>query len=137
MAHDKEKVMHEVCKLISTTNRGLKSICQEVGVGYSTVTDWIRDDTEISVKYARAKEQQMDYLADEILEISDFTAKDTIETDKGPIPDSEWINRSRLRVDARKWLMSKLAPKKYGDKIQQEITGANGGPIQVTGMQVI
>ena len=39
------------------------------------------------------------------------------------VADNEWINRSRLRVDTRKWLMGKLAPKKYGDKVQQEISG--------------
>lgn len=45
--------------------------------------------------------------------------------------DSTAVQRNRLRVDARKWLLSKMAPKKYGDKVTQEHTGANGGAIQV------
>ena len=45
--------------------------------------------------------------------------------------DSTAVQRNRLRVDARKWLLSKLAPKKYGDKLTQEHTGANGGAIEV------
>mgnify|MGYP000426269079 FL=1 len=45
--------------------------------------------------------------------------------------DSTAVQRNRLRVDARKWLLSKMVPKKYGDKLVQEHTGANGGAIQV------
>ena len=45
--------------------------------------------------------------------------------------DATAVARNRLRVDARKWLASKMAPKKYGDKLQTELTGANGGSIQV------
>jgi hypothetical protein len=51
----------------------------------------------------------------------------------------EWIARSRLRVDARKWVAAKLKPKKYADKITNEHTGANGGPIQtqqITGFEI-
>ncbi|TXH58050.1 MAG: terminase small subunit protein, partial [Desulfurellales bacterium] len=43
--------------------------------------------------------------------------------------DATAVARNRLRVDARKWLASKLAPKKYGDKVLNEVTGANGGAI--------
>ncbi len=58
----------------------------------------------------------MDALAEDILEIADEEDAD--------------VNRARLRVDTRKWLMSKIAPKRFGDKKTHELTGANGGPIQ-------
>jgi hypothetical protein len=58
----------------------------------------------------------MDALAEDLLEIADNDDAD--------------VNRARLRVDTRKWLMSKIAPKRFGDKRSHELTGANGGPIQ-------
>ncbi len=73
----------------------------------------------------------MEALAEEILEIADDGSNDTYETEDGHEKvNTDVINRSRLRVDTRKWLMSKLAPKKYGDKVEQFISGPNGAPIQ-------
>jgi hypothetical protein len=66
-----------------------------------------------------------------ITEIADDGSNDWIEreTKSGrmlTVPDQEHINRSRLRIDARKWLLSKLAPRKYGDKL--ELTGLPAAP---------
>lgn len=67
----------------------------------------------------------MDRMAEEILQIADDGRNDTYEDADGhERTDSDVIQRSRLRVDTRKWLMSKLAPKKYGDKTL--LTGADG-----------
>lgn len=89
-------------------------------------------DEEFSKQYARAREAQADTLADEILEIADDTSRDTIATEKnGEQPNSEWITRSRLRVDARKWLASKMAPKKYGDRIEASHTGEMGLTVKI------
>jgi hypothetical protein len=73
-------------------------------------------------------------MADELLEIADDSSKDkySIEIGEGveiEKTDHEVIQRSRLRVDTRKWLMSKMLPKKYGDRIQQELTGPNGAAL--------
>jgi hypothetical protein len=76
---------------------------------------------------------QMELMATEILDIADDGSNDTYETDDGEKVNQDHINRSRLRVDTRKWLMSKLAPKKYGEKVQQEVTGNIG----VTGLAEI
>lgn len=76
-------------------------------------------------QYARAKEAQIEALADEMLEIADNPTGDVYADDEGGMrlaPDV--VQRSRLRVDTRKWLLSKLAPKKYGDKVDIEHTGA-------------
>lgn len=77
----------------------------------------------------RAREAQADLLAEQILQIADDGTNDTQTDDEGRVRvDQDVIARSRLRVDARKWLASKMAPKKYGDKIEH--TGADGGAIQ-------
>jgi hypothetical protein len=70
----------------------------------------------------RAREEQADYFAEEILEIADDATNDWMErrdregNNIGWQENGEAMQRSRLRVDARKWLMSKMAPKKYGEK---------------------
>ena len=87
---------------------------------------------DFSEQYARAREAQADKLAEEILAIADDGRSDTyLDGEGNEKTDSEVIQRSKLRVEARKWLASKMAPKKYGDKIQAEHTGADGGAIQV------
>jgi hypothetical protein len=61
---------------------------------------------------------------DEILEISDETSNDTLTIQKGKqvieVENREWVNRSRLRVDSRKWIASKLFPKQFGDKVEDK-----------------
>lgn len=81
-------------------------------------------------QYACAREVQADCLADEILEISDDSEYDTIKDESGKeIVNMNHIQRDRLRVDSRKWLAGKLKPKVYGEKVTQENTGLDGGPI--------
>ena len=46
------------------------------------------------------------------------------------IPDAAEVAKAKLRIDARKWYVTKVAPRKYGDKITNELVGQNGGPIQ-------
>jgi hypothetical protein len=98
----------------------LRAICKSEGMPpESTVRTWAIDDREgFAAQYARAREAQMDALAEELIDIADDVGK----TD-------EDVQRSRLRVDTRKWLMSKIAPKRYGDKITNEITGKDGEPL--------
>lgn len=92
----------------------------------ATVMKWRNRHEVFNKQYARAKEQQMELMAEQLLEIADDGLNDTVDRDGRTVVDQEHINRSRLRVDTRKWLMSKLAPKKFGDKIQQELTGPGG-----------
>ena len=73
-----------------------------------------------------------DAFGEDILAIADNTKNDTHTTTyadgvERTSPNTEWISRSRLRVDARKWLASKHHPKKYGDMVTQKVTGADGG----------
>jgi hypothetical protein len=100
----------------------------------STIFKWINDIPEFSDKYAHAKEAQADYFAEELLDIADDGSNDWMTKRFGEteveIPNPEVLQRSKLRVDTRKWLMSKFKPKRFGDKVQH--TGEDGGPIQFT-----
>ena len=95
-----------------------------------TMFRWIRENEEFRDQYARAKEESADALVEDILDIADDATNDYMESlDKeGEAPMSwklngEHIQRSKLRVDTRKWAASKLKPKKYGDKIDVHNTG--------------
>ena len=97
----------------------------------ATIMAWLDGSRpEFSEQYARAREAQADKLAEEILAIADDGRSDTyLDAEGNEKTDSEVIQRSKLRVEARKWLASKMAPKKYGDKMA--IGGADDlGPVQ-------
>ena len=101
-----------------------------------TVRRWVLDNVEgFSPHYARAREMGLDAIADETLEISD-TPQEGEETEddgeKVKVKRADMLGHRRLQVDTRKWLLSKLAPKKYGEKTSMELTGANGGPVQIS-----
>lgn len=88
----------------------------------STIHGWVLDDREgFHKQYARAREMQAEMMFDEILDIADDGSNDLMTITKGDVSynveDREVTNRSRLRVDSRKWYLSKVLPKKFGDKI--------------------
>ena len=92
--------------------------------------DWMGADGELAIQYAHARQTQYELLADEIVAIAD----ENYTTDEHGVKErlsSEAIQRNRLRVDTRKWMLSKMLPKVYGDKLQTEHTGKDGGPIQL------
>ncbi len=78
--------------------------------------EWVAKDKELSDHYAKVMDLRSDVLFDEMIDIADDTSNDSVYTETGEKVNSEWINRSRLRVDTRKWILSKMNPKKYGDK---------------------
>lgn len=101
----------------------------------ASVFNWLRTYPEFLAQYTRAKEEAADAFVEEMLDISDDGRNDWMEKlgkDGEPIGwqlNGEHVNRSRLRVDTRKWIASKLKPKKYGDKVA--LTGPEGGPLAV------
>lgn len=106
--------------------KSLRSICRDSeDLNTGKVMRWLASNKDFQEQYARARELQADALFDETLDIADQydSAKDASTPDV--------INRAKLRIDTRKWIAGKLRPKKYGDKIQQEHTGADGSPLQI------
>ena len=111
------EIAARICDLLAS-GESLRSICAADDMpAQSSVFLWLQKHSEFSEQYARAREAQMELWAGQIVEIADETNDD--------------VQRARLRVDTRKWLMSKLAPKKYGDKVTNEHTGPDGGPVQI------
>jgi hypothetical protein len=83
----------------------------------------LEDSEDNKKRYACAREEQADLLVEEMIELSDEKKGDTLNTNIGEQGNSANVARSKLQVDTRKWLASKLRPKKYGDKIEVENSG--------------
>lgn len=112
--------------------QSLRQICESEDMpGKTTVLRWLGENEEFRTQYAIGREAQTEYWAEEIIEISDNGSNDTYtDPQGGERTNQDVIARSRLRVDTRKWLMARMAPKKYGDRVTQEVTGPGGGPVQ-------
>lgn len=94
------------------------------GISQSAFYRWMAQDRRGLYReaYARAQDARADKLVDEILRISDDASNDyTVDADGNTVVDHENIQRSRLRVDSRKWLAGKMAPKRYGDRLALEV----------------
>lgn len=107
----------------------LRGICRDQGMPDATaVLGWARNDKDgFAQQYARARETGYLLLADEIIAIADtpVVATKTVSKATGlEITEGDAVDRSRLMVDTRKWMLSKMLPKVYGDKQQVELSGS-------------
>lgn len=122
------EVAEELCQRIASP-MSLKKACEPEHLpSMSSVFKWLREKPEFSQMYAKAVEERAEAHAEELLDIADDGRNDYLESqeDGGGTAyryNGEAINRSRLRVDTRKWLLAKLQPRKYGDRIHTEHSG--------------
>lgn len=108
-----DEMAEKICELIAS-GMSLRTVCSQDGMPSAvTVCKWLSENEEFSKQYARAREEQAVSFADEIISIAD-----SVE------PDSAAVAKAKLQIDSRKWLAAKMAPKKYGDKVEQQITGS-------------
>lgn len=115
---DIETIFERIINAISKDNMSLRAALRLDGMpGSETFYRWIDGDDVKSKQYARACNERADNIFEEILEIADDSTQDTKITPDGiEVMNSEFVQRSRLRVDARKWMLGKMNPKKYGDR---------------------
>jgi hypothetical protein len=107
-----QEVMDTICERIAN-GESLRAICKTKGIPTTTtVKRWLRENEAFRAQYVRAREDQADFYADEIITIADSA--------------EDW-SKARLQVDARKWVASKLLPKKYGDRVQ--LSGDESAPL--------
>jgi hypothetical protein len=116
MAHPHET---EILQRLET-GESLLSICKTEGFPHeSTVRTWARDDEDFFTKYARARDLGLDAMADQVQEIASGAL------DKDDVP------RARLEFDAKRWYLSKLAPKRYGDSITNKLADPDGNALKI------
>lgn len=128
--YDRTAVMPEICRQIAS-GKSLRDIGKIEGLPcVDTIMQWASEDREFSEQYARAMEVRHELMAAELLEIADKGSNDWMQSNDPENPgyslNGEHIQRSRLRVDTRKWLLSKLAAKKYGEKVDLNVQGNLG-----------
>ena len=115
-----QEIADEICRRLAN-GETLRQICKTEGMpSHPTVCLWALGlhgaPVEFGNQYARARSSGLDVIAEQIIDIADDPTGDYVETEDGQRVDQEHIQRSRLRVDARKWLLSKMRPDKYGDR---------------------
>jgi hypothetical protein len=154
--YDRAEVSAYVCSQLKS-GRSLENICSEAGMPtVATFLDWVKQDPDtVGKDYAHAREIGYLLLAEEIVALSDKTHEwvtiQELDPDGKPVfntkgepslkqvlmpLNSDVIAHKRLQIDTRKWVLSKMLPKVYGDKVTQEHTGADGGPIAVTSVDL-
>jgi hypothetical protein len=112
-----EALTWKICDRIAQ-GKSLVSVCKALGLAYSTVARWLQQPEydDFCNRYARAREDQADYLTDEIVDIADKT--------RDP-------QKAKVQIDARKWKAAKLKPKKYGDHVDVELSGSTSHDVWV------
>lgn len=118
----------EICDSIISSledGKGLATVCRELDFPRVTFLNWVDADSGLADRYARARARAADVIFEEILGIADDGVADTsIDPETGrEIVNHDHIQRSKLRVDARKWVLAKMLPKKYGDSLSLDHSG--------------
>ena len=127
-----EAIGDEICERMCN-GESLRAICDpDTMPNRSTVFRWLAHDGHESFRdqYTRAREEQADAIFDECLQIADDATNDYMDSQdsEGATTaklNGEHIQRSKLRIDTRKWMAGKMRPKKYGDKLEVEQTNFN------------
>lgn len=135
MAFDKAKA-DAICERLAA-GESLRAVCRDDGMPAApTVLLWVRTYPDFAEQYARAREVGYQCLADEIVDIAD-----EVEFEPVPGPDGETrevrvdstaVARNRLRVDTRKWMLSKMLPKVYGEKLDLNHSGSIARPREMS-----
>lgn len=120
-----DELADRICELISG-GKSVKSICEMQGMpSMQSVWKWIREQPKFAENYARATAERADAVFEEMFSIADDGSNDTYVDEEGKEKtDHDVIARSKLRIDTRKWALSRMNPRKYGDKVEQVHSGA-------------
>ncbi len=127
-------VIDEILAAIATTPKSLNTICSEIESAphARTFWKWMENDEDLGQRYARAKASQLEVLADQLVDLADTDriCKKITEKADGTTETVtlDQVERTKVQIDTRKWLLAKLNPKKYGERMAH--TGADGeGPV--------
>lgn len=119
------------------SGKTLRAYCRQDGKpSYGTVYDWLEEDAEQNSRFAHARDLGEAQILQECLEIADNTQIGEIVTQKPDgsqeIKTADMIEHRKLRIETRLKLLAKWNPKKYGDKVQQEVSGPGGAAVPVS-----
>jgi len=119
----KARVIEEVLSSMSDDGLTLNKACAKAGIARSAFRNWRKDDKELEARYARARLNLFEYWADDMIDIAD----EPVPSTQNGGTDSGAVQKQRVQIDTRKWLLSKLVRDVYGDKI--EVSGDPEKPL--------
>lgn len=115
--HDRDAIMRQVCDAISE-GAFVNDAAKVAGTTAKSIREWAAESPELGALYAQARERQADYYAEQALELADAA-----------IPGKGGdVDKVRVQVDTRKWLASKLNPRRFGDSKAVDVT-SGGKPV--------
>jgi len=119
-----EELAEEICDRLAR-GESLFAICKDPGMpSEAGVRKWVETRPDFGARYTHAREFGFDSIAEQVMALSD---QDFVGPDG--FVDNGKVQAARLQTDSRRWFLSKLMPKRYGDKITTEVTGEDGGAL--------
>lgn len=128
------KIAEVICARLANGESLRRICCDDKMPTQSMVYRWLghKEREDFRERYARAREAQAEAIFDEMLDIADDGSNDWMEGQEGGVDyNGDAVQRSKLRIDTRKWMAAKLAPKKYGDSTTIKHADADGEKIAV------
>ena len=96
----------------------MRQSCINAGIGAATFIDWVNADPALAERYAQARGALLDAMVDQILTLADAP----VPTLENGATDPGMVRQRQLQIDARRWVLSKLAPNKYGDRLDVQVS---------------
>lgn len=123
-----QEIADTICERLSE-GESLNSICKDEGMpSEAAVRAWALEDREgFAAKYTRAREIGYDCMAEQILSLADecrIGEKSITKATGIEVTTGDMVDRSRLQVEARKWLLSKMLPKRFGERVEHDVAGS-------------
>jgi hypothetical protein len=139
ITHDPEKYMKPICDLLEK-NISLRKACDMVGgPSFSVVIKWTHTE-KYRLMYDAARRIGYSFMADELLHIADTQQAVEVDEDTGEVKKRRFdqidVAMTKHRIDTRKWMLAKMLPKIYGERIVSEHVGPDGGPLQIAALDL-
>jgi hypothetical protein len=119
------ELAEQICDELASSSKSLRAICLQPGMPVrSTIYLWLDEYPEFHKMMTRAREEQLEAIADEMLQIADDASNDLVQTEKGVALNRAALARAKIRIATRQWLITHLMPKKHRPSNQDaEIEG--------------
>lgn len=130
-----QAVADEICERLMHGETLRQIVLDDAMPARATVHRWLASMESFRDQYAQAREYQADTIFDEMFDIADDGTNDWMLRKQGEddieVVNHEHIQRSKLRIDTRKWALARMSPKKYGDKVETTLRGDADAPLEV------
>jgi hypothetical protein len=135
---ERERKFKEIITLIESKGESLTKATKKIGLNKKTFDDMIQKDAQMLNQYVRATEARADLIAERMVRNSHNRANDFYTDSEGNLkPNPVAVQRDRLILDTDKWLLSKLMPKKYGDRLTLDGEVKTGQPLTIENINMI